>query len=491
MSELTDIEPADDFECLTTAQRRLRIELPRVVSLAPDKFAALFAEVRALGPDVREGYFYQDEVVDAAYAAAMDHGLIELHGEDDILKAIGTALDEGMVERVNGHDEQRQANGRAAELEPPPPVGPESYGLDAGAPQVGDQPITPPPLVKIKSSAEFVADYVSPDYVIVGVLQRRFCYSLTGKTGSGKTALALQIAACKALGRKFGPCDVEKGRVLFLVGENPDDVRPRWIAMSQQMDFDINNIDVYFLPGVFKLSAMREQIECQASSIGDFSLIIIDSSAAYYESTDENDNVQQGIHARRMRSLVTLPGGPCVLVLCHPTKNANDDNLIPRGGGAFLAELDGNLTATKNDSVVELHWQGKFRGPDFAPMTFALRTVTHEHLKDSKGRLIPTVVASPLSEIGRQELEAVARSDEDVVLGAIAASPKASQADLAKNLGWFRPGGEPYKTRVARAITRLRDFKLVNTERDGWTVTTKGEMTIASLTAAASKQAQI
>jgi len=56
-----------------------------------------------------------------------------------------------------------------------------------------------------------------------------------------------------------------------------------------------------------------------------------------------------------MRSLTELQGGPTVLVLCHPTKNATADNLIPRGGGSFIAEIDGNLCARKSDSAVELH----------------------------------------------------------------------------------------------------------------------------------------
>ena len=46
------------------------------------------------------------------------------------------------------------------------------------------------------------------------------------------------------------------------------------------------------------------------------------------------------------RTLTTLPGGPCVLVLCHPIKHVSEpEQLLPRGGGAFLAEVDGNLTA--------------------------------------------------------------------------------------------------------------------------------------------------
>src|SRR6187551_3029128 len=72
----------------------------------------------------------------------------------------------------------------------------------------------------ILSSGEFVQGFVPPDYLIDGLLQRRFCYSNTGQTGGGKTALALLIAAHVALGRPLGRRQVEQGRVLFFAGEN-------------------------------------------------------------------------------------------------------------------------------------------------------------------------------------------------------------------------------------------------------------------------------
>jgi hypothetical protein len=156
----------------------------------------------------------------------------------------------------------------------------------------------------------------------------------------------------------------------------------------------------------------------------------VDTSAAFFEGDNENDNKQQGEHARRFRSLTTMPGGPCVLVACHPPKNAGDDNLLPRGGGAFMAEMDGNLTAKKLNGAVELHWQGKFRGPDFEPLTFRLRTVTDARLKDSKGQPIPTVVASPVTQAAQEEIEKLA-------LVAKPENRSASHRDLAKLLGWF------------------------------------------------------
>jgi RecA-family ATPase len=200
----------------------------------------------------------------------------------------------------------------------------------------------------VKSSAEFVRGFVPPDYAIDGLIQRRFLYSLTAPTGHGKTAVALLLTASKALGRPIGNREVDAGRVLYLVGENPDDVKMRWIALAEQMKFDVDTIGVHFVEGVLTLSNTGQFIKAEVERLGGVEMVVVDTSAAYFEGTEENGNVEAGAHARQMRqTLGGLPGGPTVLVLCHPVKNPSQDNLPPRGGGAFIAEVDGNLTCWK------------------------------------------------------------------------------------------------------------------------------------------------
>jgi hypothetical protein len=330
----------------------------------------------------------------------------------------------------------------------------------------------------IVSSSEFLAGFVPPDYLIDGLLQRGFLYAFTAPTGTGKTALALLIMALVARGKPLGEYEIEKGRVLYLAGENPDDVRMRWMAMSEHAGFDINNIDVHFLPGVFKLSEIGARIVAEVEKIGPVALVVIDTSAAYYEGSDENDNVQMGSHARNMRNLLArLPGRPCGLICCHPIKNAAADNLLPRGGGAFIAEVDGNLTAMKSDSLVTLHWQGKFRGPDFAPIPFTLKTVTTAKLKDSKDRLIPTVIAESLTEQEQHAAEASSHNDEDTVLIALLNSETGilSMMAVADACKWLTRSGSPNKSRVQRAADRLKKSKLVVSDRDGLNLTAKGK----------------
>jgi hypothetical protein len=335
------------------------------------------------------------------------------------------------------------------------------------------QPSTPQRL--LQSSAQFTGSFVPPDPLISGILQRRFIYALTGHTGRGKTAIALLFAAHVALGRRLGDLDVEKGRVLILAGENPTDAKMRWIALSQQMQFDRNEIDVHWIEGVFKISDAFEQLRSEVQELGGVDFIIIDSSAAFFEGDDENNNKQQGVHAKRLRDLTELSGGPCVLVLCHPPKNAGDDNLQPRGGGSYVAEMDGNLTVTKDDMAVELHWQTKLRGPDFAPVNFLLRSVTHEELKDTKGRLIPTIVAEYLSDTAQEEMTKTSRCDEDLVLQALAGNPRASFADLAASLGWYAKNGKPNRTKAQRILGRLQRDKLIKKDRGHYEITEKGQ----------------
>ena len=323
------------------------------------------------------------------------------------------------------------------------------------------------PISPIVSSSEFLDGFVPPDYLFDGLIQRRFCYSLTAPTGHAKTAIGLLMAASKALGRAIGKHEVEPGRVLYFAGENPDDVRMRWIALSEHMGFDPKTIDVHFLPGTTRLSETVSRIREAVQRLGGVSFVLVDTSAAYFEGDEENGNVQAGNHARLMRSLVALPGDPCVLVMCHPVKNAGPDNLLPRGGGAFIAEVDGNLTCWKTDSLVSMHWQGKFRGPDFAPLSFELETVTSPQLRDSKGRLIPSVVARAISETERSEAEASSRTDEDSVLLTIAKNDRPSMAGVASLLDWKNRTGEPDKSKVQRVVKRLRGAKLLKEERGG------------------------
>jgi hypothetical protein len=47
---------------------------------------------------------------------------------------------------------------------------------------------------RVSVEAGLIKDFVAPDYLLDGILQRGFIYSLTAQTGHGKTAFAVLVA---------------------------------------------------------------------------------------------------------------------------------------------------------------------------------------------------------------------------------------------------------------------------------------------------------
>jgi hypothetical protein len=260
----------------------------------------------------------------------------------------------------------------------------------------------------------------------------------------------------------------------------------RWIAMAQHLNFDADTIDVHFIPGTFDITKLEQRIREEVATIEGVILVVVDTSPAYFHGENENDNVEMIAHAEMLRRLKNLPGNPTVIAACHPVKGAANDNLIPRGGGAFLNAMDGNLCAHKSDMLVTMHHQGKFRGVDFEPMAFELESVTARKLLDTKDRHIPTVIARGLSKDDQRRKASDLRSEEDDILLLLdGREDPISFMDIADGLHWYTPKSQPNKSKVQRLMKNLTEGgaanKLVEVNRDGALLTKKGTAAAAKV----------
>lgn len=331
-----------------------------------------------------------------------------------------------------------------------------------------------------KSSPEFTANYTPAEYLVEPLVQRGYCYSFTAPTGHGKTAIAMNLAACVGLGRKFAGCETLKGRVGYFAAENPTDVQARWIVMQDALKFAAGDAEVYFAPLTLDIEQHFATIEAEAQRVGGFDLVIVDTSQAFFYGDDENSNAEMVAHAKKMRRLTTLPGNPCTIVLCHPLKNAAKDNLLPRGGGGFLAEVDGNLTAWKDEELVVMHHAGKLRGPGFPPINFELKSQTSARLIDAKGRQLPSVLAVAMAEDDYSRRMVEQGSDQDKVLVLLLSTKgRISVADICDKCGWVNGTGLPNKGKAHRIIRQLLGLKLIKQDRRGrYVVTASGKAEI-------------
>jgi predicted transcriptional regulator len=102
--------------------------------------------------------------------------------------------------------------------------------------------------------------------------------------------------------------------------------------------------------------------------------------------------------------------------------------------------------------------------------------VTHQDLKDSDGRLIPTVIAEYITDETKEDIAAAAQRDEDTVLTLISTNPAATLAAIATAMGWKLFNGQPNKMKAGRCIKELIKAKLIKKTRAGrYKLTSEGK----------------
>jgi hypothetical protein len=262
-------------------------------------------------------------------------------------------------------------------------------------------------------------------------------YALTGYTGHGKSSATLFLCLCILKGWDFGGHKVLPGAVLYLAGENPDNVMAQWLALCDYHDVEPDQPDMHWHHGYFDIRSSVKDLQAQAEKVQNLRLIVADTLQAFFAGESDNDNIQMMESARSFRSLGQIETKPTILIPAHPAgKKADRSTLVPRGGGAFLNEIDGNFTIWNDeDETLKWSWQGKLRGAPFDPITVRMSLYTTcARIADKQGRIPSISVVDNISavELGVKLFKA---NEMDLkILGNMEMQPKAGQAERAEML---------------------------------------------------------
>ena len=335
------------------------------------------------------------------------------------------------------------------------------------------------PQPRFRTLKEYCAEYVPLAEVIEGVIMSGSLYTMTATTGTGKTAFLTTAALAGAAGRDLIGRKVKQGRYAFCTAENPDGARMRFAVGSFHWNIDQDAIDRDLL---ISDNRVRPEEICEflarEANHGPFAGIFIDTWQAFFDGRDANNPTEAVNFTKRFRPLTNLPGSPAVIVAAHPNKNASASDLIPSGGGSTLNEVDGNLVlAIQPNGLIELGWQGKFRGYHFEPQLFRIERMFSPDIVDVEGRQIGIPLMFPSSVEDAVAREKAIAGREERLLRAITENPSATTTQLAEKAKI--PRGS-----LARTLARLAKErpKLIQEKLGKWTATKAGEQALHSET---------
>jgi len=182
-----------------------------------------------------------------------------------------------------------------------------------------------------------------PEPLIAGVL---YCDSLAwiqGKSGDGKSFLAIDMGGSVGTGITWQGYPTTQGLVLYLAAEGAAGIKRRIRAWEESMGRAMNN--VLFLPLAVQAGldgewqALRELVT-ELRPI----LVIIDTQARVTVGMEENAARDMGIFVHKLSQL-RKSCGACILVVHHQGRNG--DHM--RGSTALYGSADTEIQVSKDD----------------------------------------------------------------------------------------------------------------------------------------------
>ena len=314
--------------------------------------------------------------------------------------------------------------------------------------------------LKAKPLAQFLSERTAVEFVLDDVLRRGWLYALTACTGHAKTGVAVVAALHIGDERSLGGHEMQGGPVIYVAGENPEDVQGRFTVACQELKINPERARVHVVDRSFILAERAEELQAEVERLRPVAVFVdTDAAVSLSGDTEENDNADRMAHAKRLRALTRCSSRPVVIYLCHPRARATENDLLPRGGSAFLNEIDGNLCLWRDGDTAKLFSDpNKYRGAPVA-MNFAKHLITSDAVMDSKGRPIPVPYFRLIDDAEADQRRHQDWTDENRLILVMYQEAKASQREWAKSCQWLDENGEPKGWYVNRLLQRLEKSK--------------------------------
>jgi len=217
------------------------------------------------------------------------------------------------------------------------------------------------------------ASVAPPTWVIKGVLPQAELVVMYGASGSGKSFMALDMAAAIARGVPWRGCKVRKGRVAYIAAEGAGGFRKRLVAYAKQNSVDLSTVDIGVIHAAPNMMEKQDAVDVARSvkAWGGADLIIVDTFAQVMPGANENAGEDVGkalTHCKRIHEVT----GAMIILIHHAGKDASKG---ARGWSGLRAAADAELEVVREATGRSLKLTKSKDGEDGQVWGFDLEVV--------------------------------------------------------------------------------------------------------------------
>lgn len=381
--------------------------------------------------------------------------------------------------------------------EPPPPNGPEDYGMQAQAAGEPSQPrFTPIALDDVTVSAE-------PPWLIEGLLPARGLACVIGEPKCGKSFLTSDMLCTVAQGTLYAGRATLQGAVIYLTGEGVSGFKRRLVAMRQHRGIEGQGVPFFMIENVPDLGSEATDLPQLLAELDAFiaqrcpegpRAIVLDTLARCMGEGDENSARDMGRFVNRCGTIERHFG--CVVVVVHHV--GKDPSRGGRGSNALNGAADVTMLVEKGEahSTVTIEemkdgregqtWQFRLLSHvlerdflDTSETTPEVSTCVVEIVSEpstskpaeTKTKKSPRGVPGDLLKVIRRAIEEA--GERNVESLAVPNNVRAVSRDNLKRyctvMAWQDPVGKPdsFRGMLSRTLSALRASDLIGFD-EGW-----------------------
>ena len=246
-------------------------------------------------------------------------------------------------------------------------------------------------------------------WLIKHVLPRAELVVMYGASGSGKSFMALNMAAAVATGQKWRGKKTTQGKIVYVAAEGAGGFKKRMAAYAQHNKMSLDDLNIGVIaaaPNMLDLAHAKDVVRAISDS-GGAQLVIIDTLAQSMPGGNENAGEDMG-QAMAHCKLIHQHTGATVLLVHHSGK---DTTKGARGWSGLRAAADAELEVIRAPTGRCMRISKQKDGDDSAEWGFGLEIVTigmDEDLEDITSCVVveadvPRGSAAAARELGPNE----------------------------------------------------------------------------------------